>query len=197
MAQLSADSAVNPHSSRSHGAGPSTLTQPSSSQALNQLGAPHNSRNGPIDPRNLSIMPSHPAPGQYQHHPHAHHPYSESSAPLRPHTSDAYGHGGILAYPSHPPYDDAALAHNFAGLSHQDSFSRSEDDHIDDDESDDVSTSSGRRHGNLLQPEPEDYIVTEVSTMIQRPINLSRSSLLSPLVPLHDTLVFQTPSHLR
>ena len=33
----------------------------------------------------------------------------------------------------------------------------------EDEDDDDLSTSSGRRHGNLLQPEPEDFVVTEVS----------------------------------
>lgn len=75
-----------------------------------------------------------------------------------PHGAQYDDQGGYNVVPS---TQAAALADNFARLT-----TAQDSDEDADSDTDDLSTSSGRRHGNLLQPEPEDYVVTEVSLFL-------------------------------
>lgn len=84
------------------------------------------------DPRNLPVTSQHHFPVQAEHL----HSYSHAQEPYS------------LAYDDEDEDGEGGLG-------------RSLHDEDDEDPEDDLSTSSGRRHGNLLQPEPEDYVVTE------------------------------------
>ncbi|CAO1633933.1 unnamed protein product [Sympodiomycopsis kandeliae] len=130
--------------------------------------------NGPpptVDPRDLSIMPSHPYPqttqdGIQSHHQQHHHAFPSSiDAPTasQAHLSDGMGQGDmVFPHGQYHNYQGANdIADRFASLSHHQQPSHDDISDETDDDDDDLSTSSGRRHGNLLQPEPEDYVVTE------------------------------------
>ena len=67
-----------------------------------------------------------------------------------PTTLQPYDVDGVIYYNGHhgdDPEDDGSI--------------RGPSVDEEDEDDDDISTASGGRHGNLLRPEPEDYIVTE------------------------------------
>lgn len=78
---------------------------------------------------------------------------------------------------------------------------QSENEGIDESDDDELSTTSGRRHGALLQPEEADLIIFEVIKMARQSWRVVRnSSSLSPFYctgAIHDTMDTKTPHHWR